>query len=61
MPMRIIDNSASLFEISLSLLLLILAVILMAAYVGHIYGGLMLQTEDTSFWKRFRRGLAYSK
>lgn len=61
MPMRIIDHSASLFEISLSLLLLILAVVLMAAYVGHIYGGLMLQTEDTSFWKRFRRGLAYSK
>ena len=61
MPMRIIDHSASLFEISLSLLLLILAVVLLAAYVGHIYGGLMLQTEDTSFWKRFRRGLAYSK
>lgn len=61
MPMRIIDHSASGFEISISLLLLILAVVLLAAYVGHIYGGLMLQTEDTSFWKRFRRGLAYSK
>ena len=61
MPMRIIDQSASWLEVSLSLFLLVGTIILLAIYIGHIYGGLMLQTDDTSFWRRFKRGLAYSK
>ncbi|GBG93571.1 ABC transporter permease protein [Ligilactobacillus salitolerans] len=61
MPMRIIDHSASGLEITLSLVILAAAVVLLAVYIGRIYGGLMLQTDDTSFWKRFKKGLAYSK
>lgn len=60
MPMRIIDGSVSWIEISLSLLLLITTIVLLAVYIGSIYGGLMLQT-DSGFWHRFKRGLAYSK
>ena len=61
MPLRIMDHSVSWVGISISLLVLLAAIILSAIYIGHIYGGLMLQTDNSSFWKRFRRGLAYSK
>lgn len=61
MPMRIINNDASGMEIILSLLVLIVSIILLSMYIGKIYQGLMLQTDDSSFWKRFKRGISYNK
>ena len=61
MPLRIINNDASGLEIALSLVALIISTIGLIIYIGKIYQGLMLQTDDTSFWKRFRRGLSYNK
>lgn len=61
MPLRIINNDANGLEIVLSLIILILSIILLAFYIGRIYQGLMLQTDDSSFWKRFKRGLSYNK
>lgn len=59
MPMRIINDNASGMEIGLSLGILIASILLLTWYIGQIYEGLILQTDDTSFWKRLRRGLAY--
>lgn len=61
MPLRIINNNASPLEITLSLAILVLSIVLLARYIGSIYQGLMLQTDDSSFWKRFKRGLSYNK
>lgn len=61
MPLRIINNDASGLEISLSLIILLVSIVGLAAYIGKIYQGLMLQTDDSSFWKRFKRGLSYNK
>lgn len=61
MPLRIINNDASGLEIGLSLVILFVSIVGLAAYIGKIYQGLMLQTDDSSFWKRFRRGLSYNK
>lgn len=59
MPLRIIDESVSNWEIVGSLVILLASIFLMIRYVSGIYEGLMLQTDDTSFWKRFRRGVRY--
>ncbi|EEI21007.1 hypothetical protein G8J22_02598 [Lentilactobacillus hilgardii] len=59
MPLRIINNEAGALEISLSLLVLVLTIILFAWYISRIYEGLILQTDDSSFWKRLKRGLSY--
>lgn len=61
MPMRIINDNASGTEIGLSLLILVASIGLLTWYIGQIYEGLILQTDDTSFWKRLRRGLSYQK
>ena len=61
MPLRIINNNANPLEITLSLAILVLSIVLLARYIGSIYQGLMLQTDDSSFWKRFKRGLSYNK
>lgn len=61
MPLRIINDEASGTEITISLLILLASIVLLAVYIGRIYQGLMLQTDDSSFWKRFKRGLSYSK
>lgn len=61
MPLRIINNNASPLEITLSLVILAISIVLLARYIGSIYQGLMLQTDDSSFWKRFKRGLSYNK
>ncbi|KRK87362.1 ABC transporter permease [Lentilactobacillus sunkii] len=61
MPMRIINDNASGMEIGISLVILIASILLLTWYIGQIYEGLILQTDDTSFWKRLRRGLAYQK
>ncbi|WP_137596715.1 ABC transporter permease [Paucilactobacillus kaifaensis] len=59
MPLRIIDQSVNGWEVAISLLILIGSIILMVQYISRIYEGLMLQTDDTSFWKRFKRGISY--
>jgi len=61
MPLRIINSDASAVEIVMSLLVLIASIVLLATYIGKIYQGLMLQTDDSSFWKRFKRGVSYNK
>ncbi|WP_125589967.1 ABC transporter permease [Companilactobacillus jidongensis] len=61
MPMRVIINEATPIEMAISLIILIATIILMAYYIGKIYQGLMLQTDDSSFWKRLKRGIAYNK
>ena len=61
MPLRIINNNANPLEITLSLVILAISIVLLARYIGSIYQGLMLQTDDSSFWKRFKRGLSYNK
>lgn len=61
MPMRIINDNASGVEISISLAILVISIGLLTWYIGQIYEGLILQTDDTSFWKRLRRGLSYQK
>ncbi|MFC6322580.1 ABC transporter permease [Companilactobacillus baiquanensis] len=61
MPMRVINSEAGPVEISISLLILVLSIVLLTFYISKIYQGLMLQTDDSSFWKRFKRGLSYNK
>ena len=61
MPLRIINNDANGVEIVISILVLLASIFLLATYIGKIYQGLMLQTDDSSFWKRFKRGISYNK
>ncbi|MCH4171553.1 MAG: ABC transporter permease [Lactobacillus sp.] len=61
MPFRMINYTVSPVEITISLLILVVTIIGSAAYIGSIYEGLMLQTDDSSFFKRFKRGLSYRK
>lgn len=61
MPVRIINSPTAInpVEIGLSLLILAATIVLAMFYIGRIYEGLMLQTDDSSFWKRMKRGLSY--
>ena len=61
MPIRIINGHVGNMEVILSLVILIVSIIGMTVYISKIYQGVILQTEDTSFWQRLKRGLAYSK
>ena len=61
MPIRIINGHVGNIEVILSLVILIVSIVGLTAYISKIYQGVILQTEDTSFWKRLKRGLAYSK
>lgn len=61
MPIRIINGHVGSMEVILSLAILIVSIVVLTAYISKIYQGVILQTEDTSFWKRLKRGLAYSK
>ncbi|MQS76756.1 ABC transporter permease [Companilactobacillus halodurans] len=55
MPMRIVNSDASGIEIGISLVILIASIVLLATYIGKIYQGLMLQTDEGSFWKKLKR------
>lgn len=59
MPLRIIDQSVGGWEVAASLVVLVGSICLLIQYIGGIYEGLMLQTDDSSFWKRFKRGVSY--
>lgn len=60
MPMRVINGHVGNPEILLSLAILLISIVVLMAYISKIYQGVILQTDDTSFWKRLKRGLAYS-
>ena len=60
MPMRVINGHVGNPEILLSLAILVISIVVLMAYISKIYQGVILQTDDTSFWKRLKRGLAYS-
>ena len=60
MPMRVINGHVGNPEILLSLAILVISIVVLMAYISKIYQGVVLQTDDTSFWKRLKRGLAYS-
>lgn len=59
MPVRLIAHNANLVEASVSLLLLLATILGLTWYISRIYQGLILQADEGSFWKRFKRGLAY--
>jgi ABC-2 type transport system permease protein len=61
MPLRVINGNASGLEISLSIIVLIVTIGLLMGYISRIYEGLILQTDDTSFYQRFKRGLRYQQ
>ncbi|ANK62023.1 ABC transporter permease [Loigolactobacillus backii] len=57
MPLRVIDGSVSGLEVLGSLIILVLSIAGLTYYVGGIYSGLMLQTDNVGFWKSFKRGI----
>lgn len=59
MPLRVINQSASPLEITISLGLLVLSILGLTWYISSIYKGLILQADEGSFWHRLRRGLSY--
>lgn len=61
MPVRVINGHVGNLKILLSMSSLLISIVGLIAYISKIYQGVILQTDDTSFWKRLKRGLAYSK
>ena len=61
MPIRIINGQVGSLEVILSLVILIVSIVGLTVYISKIYQGVILQTDDTSFWKRLKRGLSYSR
>lgn len=61
MPIRIINGQVGSLEVILSLVILIVSIVGLKVYISKIYQGVILQTDDTSFWKRLKRGLSYSR
>lgn len=59
MPIRVIDNSVSIVEISISLVILFAITALMTSYISKIYFGLILQSDDVGIWKNFKRELKF--
>lgn len=57
MPLRLINGNATMIEAVIALGLLIVTIIGSMLYIGRIYGGLMLQTDDLGLWGNFKRGL----
>ncbi|ETY73361.1 ABC transporter permease [Lactiplantibacillus fabifermentans] len=57
MPLRLINHVASFPEAVTSLVILIITIIASMLYIGKIYGGLMLQTDELGFWGNLKRGL----
>ena len=57
MPLRLINGMATMPAAIVSLLILIATIIGSMIYIGRIYGGLMLQTDELGFWGNLKRGL----
>lgn len=58
MPLRLINSTATSVEAGISLLILLVTIVAIMLYLGRIYGGLMLQTDELGFWKNLKRGLS---
>lgn len=61
MPMRIINHSASIVDIIVSITILILTIIFLLFCISQMYGGLMLQTDSGNLYQRFKHGQFYLK
>ncbi|MDN7144767.1 ABC transporter permease [Liquorilactobacillus mali] len=55
MPMRLIYSDVSFIQVGLSLLVLLAATFGLAIYVGRLYSGLILQTDDVGIINSFKR------
>lgn len=55
MPIRLIYGNVSIFQLLLSLGLLVLSAFFLARYVGSLYASLILQTDDIGIIKSFKR------
>lgn len=58
MPLRLINGAAGMGPAIISLLILLITIVGSMWYIGRIYGGLMLQTDELGFWGNLRRGLS---
>lgn len=58
MPLRLINGTATMGAAVLSLIILLATVVGSMWYIGKIYGGLMLQTDELGFWGNLKRGLS---
>ncbi|WP_125769051.1 ABC transporter permease [Companilactobacillus furfuricola] len=59
MPIRIINETAGPVEVIISLVILLATILLSSYYIGKMYKGLMLQTDDRGFFKALKTGLSY--
>lgn len=59
MPQRLINGYASNMEALISFLVLLAFTFGMAWYIGRIYAGLILQTDDIGFIKSFKKALTH--
>lgn len=58
MPLRLINATATMTEAVISMIILLVTVVGSMWYIGKIYGGLMLQTDELGFWGNLKRGLS---
>lgn len=57
MPLRLIDGSVGGGQVLISLSLLLMTIFLLANYIAKIYFGLILQNDDISLWRSFKKAL----
>lgn len=57
MPLRLIDGSVGGGQVLISLSLLLMTIFLFANYIAKIYFGLILQNDDISLWRSFKKAL----
>jgi len=58
MPLRLINGAATMPAALISLAILLATIVGSMLYIGRIYGGLMLQTDELGFWGNLKRGLS---
>lgn len=59
MPFRAINGYATGLEAWISFVIAFVFTLGMTVYIGRIYSGLILQTDDIGIWKSFKKALAY--
>ncbi|KRN39686.1 ABC transporter permease [Lactobacillus acetotolerans] len=58
MPIRLVNGTVSPLENTISLVILVVTIVVMLIYIGKIYGGLVLQTDDIGLFKSLKRGIS---
>ena len=58
MPIRLINGWAALWEILLSLSILVATTATAIYFIGKSYAGLILQTDDIGLWKSLKKGFS---